>query len=241
MNQEKFKQLIQDGESDLVDFKVVGYFNGDPSTKKDKDAEFAKDILSFANTVRQENAYIIIGVKDNGEKVGITDADFMDSAILQAKIKDKVSPIPNFKSFPFYDENGLKFQIIEILVSWTSTAYLPTVTIGNTIKKGQVYLRRLSSNEEATYDEIVKLNEWLKGLPKLAQFNSNAQTNSRKDNSFRFDEVAIQKLFGNEAAEDEEASRLREYYFKNDTFDKICVDLPLRILVGLLYPKIIGN
>ena len=143
MDIERFNQIIQKGENDLVDFKVVGYFNDDDvSTKKDKDAEFVKDILSFANTVREDSAYIIIGVQDNGEKVGITDADFTDSAILQAKIKGKVSPIPNFNAFPFYDEKGLQYQIIEVLISWSSTAYLPTVTVGNTLKKGQVYLRR---------------------------------------------------------------------------------------------------
>lgn len=41
-----------------------------------------------------------------------------------------------------------------------------------------------------------------------------------------------QRLFGNEAAEDENAERLKEYYFKNETFQKVAVDLPLRILVG---------
>lgn len=232
MNKETFSQLIQNGENNLVDFKVVGYFNSSEITQKNKDAEFVKDILSFANTIRQETAYIIIGIKDNGERVGITDADFTDSAILQAKIKSKVNPIPHFKAFPFYDDDNLKYQIIEIPISWSSSAYLPTVTIGNTLKRGQVYLRRLSSNEEATYDEILKLNDWMKGLPRLVQFNSDAQTNSKSNNVFHFDEVTIQKLFGNEAAEDEDATRLREYYFKNDTFDKICVDLPLRILVG---------
>ena len=49
---------------------------------------------------------------------------------------------------------------------------------------------------------------------------------------FHFDEITIQKLFGNEAAEDENAERLQEYYFKNETFKKVAVDLPLRILVG---------
>ena len=34
------------------------------------------------------------------------------------------------------------------------------------------------------------------------------------------------------AAEDEEIGRLKEYYFKNDVYDKINNDLSLRILVG---------
>ena len=47
-----------------------------------------------------------------------------------------------------------------------------------------------------------------------------------------FDEITIQKLFGHEAAEDENPARLHEYYFKSNIYEQITVDLPLRILVG---------
>lgn len=42
----------------------------------------------------------------------------------------------------------------------------------------------------------------------------------------------IQSLFGHEAAEDEDPVRLREYYFKSNTYDQTVSDLSLRILVG---------
>lgn len=51
-------------------------------------------------------------------------------------------------------------------------------------------------------------------------------------NSLNFSEEQLQRLFGHEAAEDEDPARLREYYFKTNTFDEISADLPLRILVG---------
>lgn len=47
-----------------------------------------------------------------------------------------------------------------------------------------------------------------------------------------FSESEIQRLFGHEAAEDEDPSRLREYYFKSALYDQIVTDLGLRILVG---------
>ncbi|MEK6708178.1 MAG: hypothetical protein AABY81_05165 [Pseudomonadota bacterium] len=47
-----------------------------------------------------------------------------------------------------------------------------------------------------------------------------------------FSEEQLQRLFGHEAAEDEDPARLREYYFKTNTYDEVCADLPLRILVG---------
>ena len=47
-----------------------------------------------------------------------------------------------------------------------------------------------------------------------------------------FSESEIQKLFGHEAAEDEDPGRLREYYFKHSIYDQVVTDLPLRIVVG---------
>ena len=50
--------------------------------------------------------------------------------------------------------------------------------------------------------------------------------------SNEFTEENIRKLFGHEAAEDEDSTRLKEYYFKNDTYTQVATDLPFRILVG---------
>ncbi|WP_200890410.1 P-loop ATPase, Sll1717 family [Pseudoalteromonas luteoviolacea] len=47
-----------------------------------------------------------------------------------------------------------------------------------------------------------------------------------------FDECELQKLFGHEAAEDEDPERLNAYYFKGKTYNQVVNDLPLRIVVG---------
>lgn len=47
-----------------------------------------------------------------------------------------------------------------------------------------------------------------------------------------FTEENIRKLFGFEDAESEPIDRLRQYYFKNDLFEEVISDLPLRLLVG---------
>src|SRR5690349_1200258 len=49
---------------------------------------------------------------------------------------------------------------------------------------------------------------------------------------FEFTEENIQRLFGHEAAENESPERLKEYYFKNNIYNRIVSDLPIRILVG---------
>jgi len=51
-------------------------------------------------------------------------------------------------------------------------------------------------------------------------------------NKVTFDEEQISQLFGHEAAENEVPDRLRQYYFKSQTFDQVTADLPLRVLVG---------
>lgn len=47
-----------------------------------------------------------------------------------------------------------------------------------------------------------------------------------------YDDETIQSLFGFEDAESEPIQRLRDYYFKKNTFDRVVSNLPLRILVG---------
>lgn len=53
-----------------------------------------------------------------------------------------------------------------------------------------------------------------------------------KKNKLTFSDEEIASLFGNEAAEDEKPERLREYYFKNEAYEQIIANLPLRIVVG---------
>lgn len=48
----------------------------------------------------------------------------------------------------------------------------------------------------------------------------------------KFDEETILSLFGNEAAEDEDIVRLKQYYLKNNVFEKVNSAVPIRILVG---------
>ena len=48
----------------------------------------------------------------------------------------------------------------------------------------------------------------------------------------QFDDETIQKLFGTDTAEDEDPDRLKEYFFKNRSYQNIRASMPLRILVG---------
>jgi hypothetical protein len=54
----------------------------------------------------------------------------------------------------------------------------------------------------------------------------------KKDKKLTFSDEEIAILFGNETAEDEDPNRLKEYYFKNDLYEQVAANLPLRIVVG---------
>jgi hypothetical protein len=48
----------------------------------------------------------------------------------------------------------------------------------------------------------------------------------------QFDDANIRAIFGAEAAEDEDADKLKAYFIRNASYQNIRADLPLRILVG---------
>lgn len=58
------------------------------------------------------------------------------------------------------------------------------------------------------------------------------QITSKSELKFDFSVENIQKIFGHEAAEDEQINNLKDYYFRTDIYEQIAADLKLRILVG---------
>lgn len=57
-------------------------------------------------------------------------------------------------------------------------------------------------------------------------------TEKRTKGKVEFTDENIQLLFGYDDAESEPISRLKEYYFKNETFTRMNSELPIKILVG---------
>lgn len=169
ITQSEFKELIERPESTTLDFKRQQYKLNDSSFNKTD--EFIKDIICFTNTIREETAYIIIGISnENGNKelVGI---DFdIDDAIFQQKIKDKVNPRPQFLYYTIDFENK-KFGIIEIPVIKYSEPIIPIVKMKG-LEVGRVYFRRGSSNEEAIGREVILINNWLEKIPHPYQSNT---------------------------------------------------------------------
>lgn len=153
-----FQQIINSEESQLLDFKKEHY-NLIGGTDIDA-AKFVKDIISFANTIRTETAYIIIGIKEKGGKKefhGISNP--IDDNILQSKIKDKVAPRPHFvySNIEFKDKI---YGVIEIPVRRYAEPIMSTINMKG-IEVGKVYCRHGTTNSEAKFREAIDINKWI--------------------------------------------------------------------------------
>ena len=170
MDSEKFSQLLLKSEGSTIDFKRDVYdFSGvDLNEKNAKRTAFVKDILSFANTPREESAFIVLGVKrhSNGEieKKGIP--FHIDDNTLQQKIEDWIDPIPQL-SYHEIKYEDLNFAVIEIPVAENSDRpFMATKNSkgGDSLKPLVTYWRRGSKNSEATGTETKAIYKWFESL-----------------------------------------------------------------------------
>lgn len=163
---EIFENLLKRNESDTVDFKMCNYIFdvGTPKEKKRKRAEFVKDIISMANTPRDESAYIVLGVRsfsDGRKDLEGLDA-FHDDADLQSKFDAICHPHPRFKYEPVLHD-GKNFAFIEIPADNTIGPILPIKDVGNILRLQAVYHRRNSQNALADASEKKKIYKWFSG------------------------------------------------------------------------------
>ena len=150
---DKLERLLNDEEGATLDFKRTQYpFDEADDTAK---SELLKDILAFANTPRQEPAYVLIGVDDvKGGRSRITGVDrHLDDAKLQQFVNSKTNRIVTFSYQPLHIEDR-EIGVIEIPVQ-ERPIYLRT-DFGK-LGKEKVYLRHGSSTAVASPDEIVEM------------------------------------------------------------------------------------
>ncbi|WP_429377378.1 AlbA family DNA-binding domain-containing protein [Pseudomonas frederiksbergensis] len=141
--------LLYKGEGTTLDYKVQQYPH-DGATPEVK-GELLKDILAFANAWRQENAYILIGVSDSGELVGL-DKD-LDDARLQQFISGKTNTPIHFSY------RSLTFKGIQLGLYTIETQERPIYAkqAYGKVLADTVYVRRGSSTAIAKPEEIAKM------------------------------------------------------------------------------------
>src|SRR5437773_7319618 len=93
MDETRFRTLLLQSEGPDLDFKRDQYgFDGRTDAEKTK---LIKDILTYANSWRLSDAYILIGIEElntgNRNPCGISPADHIDDASLQQFVNSKTN------------------------------------------------------------------------------------------------------------------------------------------------------
>lgn len=153
MTTDEIEALLFEEEGTTLDFKRDQY-PFDQASDEDK-SELLKDILAFANAFRRTDAFILIGIEDvkggRGKVMGV--ASQLDDAKLQQFVNSKTQRAVTF-SYRDAVHDGRPIGIIHVPLQqrplYAKAGY-------GKVKKGVVYLRRGSSTDEATPDEIAQM------------------------------------------------------------------------------------
>lgn len=153
MNAVLMEELLNEDESSTLDFKRDQYpFNNATDEQK---GELLKDVLAFANAWRRTDAYILIGVDDvkggRSNVVGINSS--FDDASIQQFINSKTNrPIVfSYEVFSFEES-----QVGIVCIPLQDRPIYLKKDFGK-LKKDVVYIRRGSSTDTASPDEIAKM------------------------------------------------------------------------------------
>ncbi len=150
---ELIERLLHEEESVALDFKRDQYeFDG--ADKKTK-SELLKDILAFANTSRNSNAYILIGVQEvPGQRCTVVGVcNHLDDANLQQFVNHKTNRSVNFQ-YRQISFQGVELGLLEIFDQE------PPLFVHGTygkVARHAVYIRRGSATDTASPDEIVNM------------------------------------------------------------------------------------
>lgn len=165
MDVAEFKRLTRHAEGITVDFKRATYdFSGSDKLERErKRAQFVKDIISFFNTPREENAYIVLGVEKTptGEAVFHGISEHHDDADLQGRFEGLIHPLPVFTYEPVQHE-GKQYAVITIMLDRSRGPCVPTRDIGDILRRHMVYIRRSSRNSEAQVEEQRHVYDWFR-------------------------------------------------------------------------------
>ena len=148
-----FEELLNEDESSTLDFKREQYpFQ---NATDDEKSELLKDVLAFANAWRRTGAYILIGVDDvkGGRSKVIGIGSSFDDPSIQQFINSKTNRPIDF-SYEVFSFESLQIGIVHIPLQ-DRPIYLKK-DFGK-LRKDVVYIRRGSSTDTASPDEIAKI------------------------------------------------------------------------------------
>ena len=163
--------LLKRPEGETLDFKADNY---DLSNRKSK-RSFAKDLASLANTPRKGDAYLIMGVKEQGygsyKPLGINKP--VDDAQLQSVAASFLEPCPRFL-YQVIQHDGVLLGLINIPKGRLPVAPKKTEKDkdGSDLVKGTIYFRHGSQNVAASMEEQAYIWGWFLDKISLAEFSA---------------------------------------------------------------------
>ena len=176
-NDANILKLLNRPESKTLDFKAKGY---DTSRRRDRRA-FAKDLASFANTPREGDAHIVLGVKKyldgSFELLGLDKP--IDDSDLQTIAASILEPVPQFS----YQPIGHGSVILGLITVPSDQEYpvAPKSTFGDDLIEGSIYFRRGSRNSAASTREQERIWNWFHGRISSDRFDDILREEAQSD------------------------------------------------------------
>ena len=170
------ESLLYQSEGTALDFKKEQY----PFQKAtdEQKSELLKDILAFANSWRQNEAYIVIGLEDvvGGRHIPVGTEDHFDDSRLQQFINGKTNRKVKL-AYEVHLFEGKKIGVIRIPKQ--ERPIYATKNYGK-VKKEAVYYRLGSSTEIANPDDIARMGKDSEKHIQLEANLDNAQRVSKR-------------------------------------------------------------
>ena len=151
------ERLLSRMEGETLDFKRDQY----PLESDEQKSEFVKDIISMANTPRDESAHILIGVEDSNGRAGALhgSSEHPDPSVFQNLIVGNSNPPPRF-AYRTIEYLGVVLGLFEIPLNWE----VPVIATkrDRVLTPGVVYFRQGARNSVAGPADIRRIADWAK-------------------------------------------------------------------------------
>jgi len=146
--------LLHRSESETLDFKSKQY----PFSSDEEKSELLKDILAISNARKDADGYILIGVEEeHGRMKHLCGADItLRDSDLQQFVNSKTNRPISFR-VEVRQHEGVDLTVIQIDKAQQRPIFLAK-NFGR-LKNNVVYIRRGSSTDEATPDEIADMGK----------------------------------------------------------------------------------
>ena len=158
---DQIRTLWMQGESNRLDFKRDQYlFDNAVDGHK---AELLKDILSFANSFRNDPAYILIGVEELesklGKIVGIEKTEVIDDSKIQQFVNEKTNRIIPIETYTVECGDERVVQVLEIAPCLKNRPFYLKQKNFAQLKQNDVWMRVGSASHIAVPEEICDMGK----------------------------------------------------------------------------------